>query len=66
MAKDEDELLTIGPAAEYLGLSVGWVRLECERGRIPFTRAGLTRLFKVSDLAAVKLTRDRERAKGRK
>jgi excisionase family DNA binding protein len=53
-AKDKDldpnALLTIGPAAKRVGVSPGWLRLLADFGKIPHTRAGKTRLFKVADL----------------
>lgn len=61
VTKKDDEQLTIGPAAKRAGVSPSWLRLECERGRIPFTLAGKLRLFRAADLDAYR--RERERAK---
>jgi hypothetical protein len=40
-----DELLTIGPMARRVGVTVGWLRDEADAGRVPCLRAGERRLF---------------------
>jgi DNA-binding transcriptional MerR regulator len=60
----KDELLTIGPAAKRAGVSPGWLRLLADMGKVPHTRAGQIRLFKVGDMDRLKAERARK-PKGR-
>jgi DNA-binding transcriptional MerR regulator len=53
----KDEWLTIGPAAKRAGVSPGWLRLLADMGKVPVTRAGKTRIFRVADMDRLRAER---------
>ena len=55
----EGELLTTGEAAKILGLTNSGVIWKADTGKLPCLRVGKQRLFRRSDVAAMKRERER-------